>query len=107
MIRIRYHREARTELRRAVHHGEDERPGRGLALEAAVARVLRRLRRFPESAPRWPTQPGPYPVRRALIRKTPYVMIDAVLEDELVVIAIAHMMQEPGYWRKRIGDAGS
>ena len=46
-------------------------------------------------------------MRRALIRKTPYVMIDAVLEDELVVIAIAHMMQEPGYWRKRIGDAGS
>jgi hypothetical protein len=45
-------------------------------------------------------------VRRALIRKTPYVMIYALLKDELVVIAIAHSRQEPGYWRKRIGDAG-
>lgn len=107
MIRIRYHREARVELRQAVYRGEDERSGRGVALEAAVEKVLRRLRRFPESAPLWPTQEWPHSVRRALVQKTPYVVVYAVFQDELIVIALAHTRQEPGYWNERLEDVES
>ncbi len=39
-MRVRYHRQARAELRGAVHLCEDERPGRGFALEAADLLVV-------------------------------------------------------------------
>lgn len=66
----RYHPAARDELRAAIRYGEADRPGRGAQLEAAVSRVLRRLVRFPESAPRWPRLQRPLEVRRAVVNVT-------------------------------------
>ena len=43
-------------------------------------------------------------VRRAVVRKTPYVIVYAVIGDEIVVVAFAHTSQRPGYWRKRVRD---
>ena len=103
MKRFRYHPEARAELRAAVRVHEAERPGRGLALDAAVARVERRLQRFPGSAPRWP-ETGTHEIRVARVRRTPYLLVYMILPDQLVVLAIAHSRQKPGYWQERAAD---
>ena len=100
----RYHPVARDELRAAIRYGEADRPGRGARLEAAVSRVLRRLLRFPESAPRWPRLQSSFEIRRAVVKRHPYLVIYAVLSDHLVIIAIAHTSKRPGYWRRRIAD---
>jgi toxin ParE1/3/4 len=99
--RARYHPAARDELHGAVAFDESERPGRGVDLEEAVRRVVRRIQLLPQSAPRWP-RIDPQEIRRAKVKRHPYVVVYAVLEDQLVVLAIAHTSKRPGYWRERI-----
>jgi hypothetical protein len=36
------------------------------------------------------------------VRRHPYLVVYAVLPDQLVVLAIAHTSKKPGYWRERI-----
>ena len=102
MKRARYHPAARDELRGAVAHDEADRPGRGADLEEAVRRVIRRLQLMPQSAPRWTRIESTYEIRRAKVRRHPYLVVYAVLPDQLVVLAIAHTSKQPGYWRERL-----
>ena len=81
--------------------GEEERTGRGFALQELVRAVERRIRKLPRSAPRWP-QAGPLEVRKAIVRKTPYLLIYAIVPDGIVVVALAHTRRRPGYWRDRL-----
>ena len=104
MKRARYHPAARDELRAAIRYGEADLPGRGARLEVAVSRVLHRLVRFPESAPRWPRLQSRVEVRRAVVKRHPYLVVYAVMPDQLIIIAIAHTSKRPGYWRRRIAD---
>jgi len=101
--RARYHPAARDELRGAIAYDEGEHPGRGVDLEEAVRRVVRRIQLLPQSAPRWPRIRDAHEIRRAKVRRHPYVVVYAVLPDQLVVLAIAHTSKKPGYWRERIG----
>jgi len=100
--RARYHPAARDELRGAVAHDEADRPGRGVDLEEAVRRVIRRIQLLPQSAPRWPRIEASFEVRRAKVKRHPYLVVYTVLDDQLVVLAIAHTSKRPDYWRERI-----
>lgn len=100
MKRARYHPAARDELRGAIAHDEADRPGRGVDLEDSVRRVIRRIQQLPQSARRWPRIEGE--IRRTKVTRHPYLVVFAVLPDQLVVLAIAHTSKKPGYWRERI-----
>ncbi|MCH7637888.1 MAG: type II toxin-antitoxin system RelE/ParE family toxin [Bacteroidetes bacterium] len=39
--------------------------------------------------------------RRVLINRFPYSVIYRALENEFLVVAIAHQRRRPGYWRTR------
>jgi hypothetical protein len=71
----RYHPAAQRELDEAIERDEEELPGRGLRLEKQVARILFRLRRLPLSAPIWPGLDSAYEVRRAKVRRHPYLVV--------------------------------
>jgi hypothetical protein len=100
--RARYHPAARDELRGAVAHDEADRPGRGVDLEEAVRRVIRRIQLLPQSAPQWPRIEAAFEIRRAKVKHHPYLVVYAILPDQLVVLAIAHTSKRPGYWRERV-----
>ena len=104
MTPVRYHPAARDELRAAIRYGETDRPGRGALLEAAVSHVLRRLKRLPRSAPRWPRVRGTHEIRKSLVPRHPYLVVYAVLPEQIVILAIAHTSKKPGYWRERVAD---
>jgi toxin ParE1/3/4 len=101
----RYHPAARRELRGAIEHDEEELPGRGLRLEEQVARVLLRLRRLPLSAPIWNGLDSAHEVRRAFVRRHPYLVVYMVHPDQLIILAVAYTKKKPGYWASRIDDA--
>jgi plasmid stabilization system protein ParE len=101
----RYHPAAERELDEAIEHDEAELPGRGLRLEELVARVVLRLRRFPVSAPIWPGLDSAHEVRRAKVRKHPFLVVYMVQPDQLIILAVAHTKKKPGYWASRIGKA--
>ncbi len=89
-----------------MHIAEEERRGRGIALQELVRRVERRIRRVPRSAPRWARLRGPFDIRGAVVRKTPYLIVYAILSGQIVVVAIAHTRKAPGYWRDRLSGLG-
>jgi plasmid stabilization system protein ParE len=100
----RYHPAARQELDEAIARDEEERPGRGLRLEEQVTRVLSRLRQLPLSAPIWPGLDSTYEVRRAKVRRHPYLVVYMVHPDQLIILAVAHTKKKPGYWARRVDD---
>jgi hypothetical protein len=89
-----------------MHLAEEERPGRGIALQELVRMVERRIRRVPRSAARWARMRAPFEIRKAVVRKTPYRLVYAILPAQIVVVAIAHTRKVPGYWRHRLDDLG-
>ena len=98
----RYHPAAERELDEAIEHDEAELPGRGLRLEDQVARLVLRLRRFPVSAPIWPGLDCAHEVRRAKVRRHPYLVVYMLHPDQLIILAVAHTKKKPGYWASRI-----
>jgi hypothetical protein len=43
-----------------------------------------------------------FEVRRFLFERFPYGVFDAHLQDEIVVVAVAHQHRRPGYWMRRL-----
>jgi cell division protein FtsL len=43
-----------------------------------------------------------YDVRKLVVNRFRYVLITAIVESALMVIAVAHTSRAPGYWRDRL-----
>lgn len=37
-----------------------------------------------------------------VVKRHPYLVVYAILPEQIVVIAVAHMRQMPGYWQDRL-----
>jgi toxin ParE2 len=62
-------------------------------LEASIARILR----FPQG---W--KPLDSDLRQCVVKGFPYVVIYAVRNDEIIIVAFANTHRRPGYWRSRL-----
>lgn len=101
-MRVELHPEARAELRAAALWYEERRIGLGEDFLAEVAASLTRIAAAPESFPRWPNVIGiPVPVRKATVRRFPYVIAFEVHADHGLVLAVAHGKRRPLYWLTR------
>jgi plasmid stabilization system protein ParE len=94
---IRFFDIAQRELDEAVEYYNTESPGLGEQFLLEVLRTLERIRQYPEA---W--HPFTQNTRRCQTRRFPYGIVYQIVESELLVIAIAHLHREPGYWRDRI-----
>jgi toxin ParE1/3/4 len=91
------HSKARTELDAAIAYYEQQRAGLGLALQSTVEQATRKIQQNPQiGAPYKGTEFRHYSVRRF-----PYVIFYAELEEAIWVVAIAHGKRRPEYWRRR------
>lgn len=91
------HSEATTELEEAIAYYEQEREGLGLDLLTEVRRTWAQIQRNPRIATRHKgTQ-----FRRAVVRRFPYLVFYAELEDSIWIVAVAHAKRRPDYWRRR------
>jgi plasmid stabilization system protein ParE len=73
------------------------------AIEVALQEILRRPSAFPRIATVRPNRA----VRRALVRRFPFVVIFFVEAERVRVVAVAHARRIPGYWLQRIPDRPS
>jgi plasmid stabilization system protein ParE len=97
MKSLAYHPAARAELEADIVHCESERPGAGARLRADIGAAIALVRVFPGVGRR--ERSG---VRRIVTRRYRYVVHYELLEDTLVVWAVADPAREPGYWRHRL-----
>lgn len=96
-MNVRFLAPARTEFRRAVEYYEAQRPGLGAAFREEVYSAVERIEKMPDA---W--RPLSKNTRRHRIQKFPYGVIYAVVQGEIVIVAIAHAHREPEYWQSRL-----
>jgi toxin ParE1/3/4 len=94
---IPFHPAAEAEFLHAVASSEAEKSGLGADFLAETDRAARRIAFFPQHG-------SPYlaGTRRIVLKRFPYSVVYLADADGLLVIAIAHHRQKPGYWRVRI-----
>lgn len=75
--------------------------GERFLCEAVVA--FSRIDETPLTGPPWKHRRLPNGVRRMFVRSFPFAAVYS-LEPRVVVVALAHARQPPGYWLKRWGE---
>jgi plasmid stabilization system protein ParE len=93
---VRFLDVAQAELDEAVAYYDSESAGLGSRFLIEVLATLDRIASYPEA---WPSF-GP-DARRCLTRRFPYGIVYQVLSKGILIIAVAHLHREPGYWRER------
>ena len=103
-MRVELHPEARTELRAAAVWYEERRDGLGDEFVGEVSEVLARISHSPEQYSRWPgTERGSGIVRKAAVRRFPYLIAFEIGAGTAFVLAVAHARRLPVYWLARAG----
>ena len=87
---------AELELDEATHWYEERREGLGLEFLTVVREKVFALMEAPE---RWRLVNG---TRRALLEGFPYAVVyREVSDDEIEIVAVAHLRRRPKYWANR------
>ena len=95
---VRISEPASDELTDAVRWYETRRPGLGAELFDAVVESIEGIERQPEIGTA--VYPDPQ-TRRVLVVRFPYQVVYRLDQNEIVVVAIAHLKRRPGYWKHR------
>ncbi|MCG2634508.1 MAG: type II toxin-antitoxin system RelE/ParE family toxin [Gammaproteobacteria bacterium] len=92
-MNVRFYKTAEREFDDAVAHYEQQQPGLGQQYRNAVKEALGRIRKFPNAY-----SPISERTRRCLLSKFPYGIIYRHTDNEITVIAVAHLHRQPEYW---------
>ena len=95
-MELRVSRAAETDLAEAAACYDQQFGGLGARLLDEVEAALQRVAAFPDA---W--QPLSEKTRRCRLQRFPYGVIYRVRDDEMLVLAVAHLHREPGHWRER------
>jgi toxin ParE1/3/4 len=96
MLRLYLRDEAEADLVEAFQWYEARRPGLGQEFLQSVRRTLSLIERDPDI----------YPVvvddiRKAPLKRFPYITYFVVLEDQISVLAVMHGRRDPRRWQER------
>ncbi len=89
--------EAQAEFDEAFDWYEQQQAGLGVDFLMCVAEVLERIESFPEA---WEIIFEN--VRRAVVRKFPYLILYVVEPNQVLVLAVFHSKRDPQIWRDRV-----
>ena len=94
-MRVVLHPEARKELRSAALWYDERRAGLGTEFVAEVSAMLERIASSPHAFSWWPGIASPRSIRRAVLRRFPYLIAFEKQHDRVVVLAIGHGKRRP------------
>ena len=93
---ITFHVDAAMEMQAAAAYYEERQGGLGATFLAEIEQGLGRIQQF---SMLWPIYDAEY--RRYLLRRFPFGIIYRLNAEEIIVVAVAHLRREPGYWKNR------
>jgi plasmid stabilization system protein ParE len=102
--RVRLDPRAAAELEQAADWYDGQRTGLGRDLVLEVRAAVRALARRPRAGSPIEGVDPTLDVRRVRVGRFPYQVVYVTLDDDVVVIAIAHDRRQPGYWAARVGE---
>ena|SRR2546423_14235423 len=94
-----FHPEARLEYREAAAFYEARCSGLGAAFTIEVEAAIERMLQNPKSR-----QAIEQDVRRCLTHTFPYGILYTIERDSILIVAVMHLHQRPGYWRDRLSN---
>lgn len=95
-MRLEFHAEALAELQSAAEYYESRRPGLGVRFLDVVVEMLERIARDPHA---WSV--ADEDVRRCITRVFPFGVFYTIEPEFILILAVAHLSREPGYWKSR------
>jgi plasmid stabilization system protein ParE len=96
-VTVRFLEIAEIELDQAILWYGAQSPGLGNAFLIEVLSAADRIARFPDA---WhPLGEG---IRRCRLSRFPYGLIYTLDNDDILVLAVAHLHRRPDYWRDRL-----
>jgi toxin ParE1/3/4 len=95
-MKVEFHSKALAEMSSAAEYYDSRQPGLGDRFLDAISEAVERIERDPLA---WSA--AGEDVRRCLTRVFPYSILYAVERDLILVLAVAHLSREPGYWEPR------
>jgi toxin ParE1/3/4 len=91
----------------AIRSYEEKCIGLGRDFLARYKTILSNIEEQPTRFPLLETlQSSDREIRRCLFQRFPYYVVFELLEEECVVLAVAHASREPNYWLGRGPDIG-
>ncbi len=96
-MKYEFHPEALTEFEGAAIYYAEKQPGLELRFIASVEASIQRIIERPESYAILEQD-----VRRCLTRVFPYAVLYTIEPDFMLIVAVMHCHQKPGYWRHRV-----
>lgn len=100
-MKVRLHEDAIVEAEEASRWYTQQQPGLGREFSDEIKRCLQLLTSDPARLPLLEDAPRGVAVRRVLMTRFPFKIIFEVIQNEVVVLAIAHGSRRPRYWHKR------
>jgi toxin ParE1/3/4 len=92
-----FHAEAEAEVRAAAAYYEGRRAGLGDEFLAEIEAMVQRIRQNPKAFTVYDAEG----TRKCIVRRFPYTIFYAELEEAIWVAAVAHQRRRPGYWAGR------
>ena len=97
--------EAEDEIEDACRFLNRRSPGLGYRFAAVVAECLTDIAANPVRFGKVETLPDESPYRRALLHAFRYSVVFEMVEDHVLIVAVAHSSREPNYWLNRRASA--
>jgi len=98
-LKIRFVVPARRELQDAVRYYNAQRARLGAEFRDEVWETIQRIQTFPEA---W--HPLSASIRRCQMNRFPYGLVYLASDNEILIIAVAHLHRAPEYWRDRADE---
>ena len=96
-MRISFLEPAQLELDEAVNYYNYEEAGLGEVFLSEILKTFDRIGKFPDA---W--QPLSRQTRRCQTRRFPFGVIYKIEEENILIVAIAHLHRNPEYWKDRL-----
>ena len=96
-MKIKLHPEASKEVAEAVLWYEGQQPSLGKRFADEVEAAIYRIAAFPNINSE--ISKG---LRRGIIPIFPFGIIYSIFDEDIEILAIAHLHRKPFYWKKRI-----
>ena len=92
---------AKREAHVAARWYERRQTGLGRRFLRVLHGTLLNIEQNPTHYPHLETVPDEVPIRRAIAKKFPYLVIYELRPDEVLILAVAHAKRRPNYWMRR------
>ncbi len=96
-MKYSFHPEAEAEFVQAIDYYEECEAGLGYDFAVEVYSAIERIMAHPKA---WPILEED--MRRSLVRRFPFGIIYAAIDEELFIVAVMHLHRDPDYWKQRI-----